>query len=644
MDNAFKRYEEILELFPDHPTALGNSATILSLFGHYDRGVERARAAVAREPDSAAAHSNLGMALETGGLLEEAERVLRRAIALDPSIAEAHVNLGNALQKTGRHGDAAACYRAALDRDPRAAVTHNNLGNALMALGEHEAAMESFRQALAIDSGFAEAHGNVGILQLLSGVADTAVESFQTAIAINPHFANAHYNLGVAYTRIGDTEGAIAAYRGCLEANPAHAEACLNFSKLLLDEGRLREAVPTLRRAAGQNLTNPMVLAMLATLLADGADLDEALSMGIKAYLLDDTSAPAICSLSKALVEKGSYGEAAAVYDKLPAPVTEHDVVAHGWLCESLIRHQQAASVLPLIDRLLSGGSLTLGQRHRYVVTKAIQAWLSGDIENCAVLAAEAAALAEQAGERAVLTNPLVYQRYLGALLDYRRIRPELYADDGTADVLHVIGESHSLSLHGSAIDIGGTRFRFESHMIVGCKAWHLADPTVNYFQRAYWAIVNALPEGANLLVTIGEIDCRYNEGIYPLHRKTGTSVRRIVDDTVGGFVEFTMALAAKKGQQLNLCGVPAPLRAYVGRTSLAADERACFVDVARRFNDRLEARAAERGVGFADLYRLTAEADGMAGGRHHVDDIHLVPAAYHEAIANDANTPAPAA
>ena len=630
---ALEQYDDILELYPDHPDALSNSGLIVSHLGGLDDALLRLRRAVELEPGQARFHNNLGSALESGGLLTEGEASLERAVGLDPCLAEARVNLGNILQKLGKYGDATACYGAALALAPDNAATHNNLGNALLALGKPDEAMASYGTALDLAPGYAETLNNMGILHVRQGAFADAIGLFRDAIAAEPGFANAYYNLANALAENGDTEGAIAAYGQCLDANPNHANACVNWSKLLLDEGRLREAEDKLRAAAEHNADNPIVLGIYGALLADGDDLDLAQSTSMKAYLMDDDAATAVCATAKAYVEKGLYGDAASIYDKLPAPASEHDVVAHGWLIESLLRNQQKPAARALTDRMLDQGDLTARQRHGYLVTNAIHCWLGDDVPGCEGFVARASAAAAAAGRDNLDRNLSVYERYLTALLDYRKSRPELY-DGADAELLHVIGESHCLSPHGTALEIGGARFRLRGHMILGCKAWHFADPTVNHYQRAYWAIASALPAGANVLTTIGEIDCRPDEGIFPLHLRRGGDVADIIGPTVEGFAGFVAAVGEKQGLNMNLCGVPAPDRERSAEFPLSDHQMDAYLDVVARFNDALEAAAADHGCGFIDLYGLTADDNGTSDGRHHIDRTHLFPAALHQAIA----------
>jgi tetratricopeptide (TPR) repeat protein len=632
-DEAMKCYDGILDLYPDHPDVLSNSALLVSRLGDHEDASARLRKAAVLAPAQAGLHNNLGMVLEAGGMLSEAEASLGRAIQLDPGLTEAHCNLGNVQQKQGEFGKAADCYRTALALAPDNAVTHNNLGNALMAAGHVDAAMASFRTAIGFAPGSAEILNNMGILYMRLGAGADAIGSFRAAIDAEPGFANAYYNLGNTLSESGDSEGAITAYGQCLQANPNHANACVNWSKLLLDEGRLREAVDQLGAEVERNASNPTVLAIYSALLADGSDLDLALSSGLKAYLMDDNAAATVCATSKAFVEKGLYADAASIYEKLPAPVTEHDVVAHGWLVESLLRHQRKTAARPLIDFMLDHADLSARQRHRYLVTNAIHCWLGNDVAGCDGFIAKASEVSVVTGGQNLDRNLYVYETYLAALLEYRRQHAALYQKE-EAEPLHIIGESHCLSPHGVAVQIGEADFRMQGHMILGCKAWHLADPTVNHYQRSYWAAASGLPSGANVLTAIGEIDCRPDEGIYPLHRKRGGDLADIIGRTVDGFVDFVALVGDNQRLNMNICGVPAPNRARSGEFPLPDQQMASYLDVVARFNGALEAAATRRGCGFVDLYGLTVGEDKVSDGSHHLDNTHLLPAVVQQAIA----------
>lgn len=629
---ALSDYNDILELYPDHPDALSNSGFLIAHLGDAEGALPRLRKAVDLPPGDAKLRNNLGTVLETAGLLDEAESELRRAIEIDPTIAEAHVNLGNVLQKLEKPGHADEAYGQALAHAADNPETFINIAVALMGRQQYGPARDSLDAALAIDPDHADALFNRGSLRQYRGEFTEAIMDFRAAIAAKPVFANAYYGLGNAQEVTGDSEGAIAAYSDCLRANPAHANACLSLSRLLRDEGRINEVVPLLRKAAEEHAANPVVLSMLANLLGDGDDLDEAVAVGTRAHVIDGCSAPAICSLAKALVEKGLYEDAATLYETLTPPADAHDVVAHGWLAESLLRHQRFADGWSILDRMLLGEELTERQRYGYLIYKAIHCWLNDDAAGCDGYVDQAAAMVQRVGVHDMDKNPVAYAHYLKQLAANRRLKPELYRA-AASDVLHIIGESHCLSPHGTVLEIGGALYRLESHMIVGCKAWHLADPKVNYFQRAYWTIAGGLPEGANLLVTIGEIDCRMDEGMFPRHKKTGTALDEIIESTVGGFVGFVAGPAAARGHRLNICGVPAPHPARSSRVAMADGDLRVYLEIIKNFNKKLEDAAKQHDFGFVDLYSLTVGEGAAADGAQHIDDTHLYPSAIHQAL-----------
>lgn len=639
LDEALCRYREILELYPDHPDALNNVSLIVGQTGDSDQALKFIRAAVKATPDKAEAHNNLGYALDIAGSLEEAESSFRRAIDIAPNLVEAHINLANLLMKVGRPAEAVESLRCALSLSPDNKAAHNGIGNALKSLGRHDAAMKHLRKAIEIDPGFAEALNNMAILLHEQGHLCEAIEAFRKAVAIKPALANSHYNLGCALTELGESEAAIDSFRDCLQFAPNHANACLNMSNLLLDEGRLHEAVPTFKQAATQFPSEPTVLAILANLLSDGDDLGDALESALRACHVDPNSSVAKCSVAKTLIEQGRHTEAASFYEDLPPAANEHDVVAHIWLYSSLLRQGHLQEARSVLGCLLEDAPLVPKQRQDLLVKKAIDAWLSGDLIGCRAAVTDAATVSEKAGILSVNNHALAFERFIRLLLEYREHHPELYADD-TCEELHVIGESHCLSPHGTIAVVEGVSYRFVGHMILGCKAWHLADPRANYFQRAFKAIVRGLPDNANVLVTIGEIDCRPNEGIYPLHKKRRIDAAELIDNTVTGFVDFVTESAAGKNLQMNFCGVPAPHRDRFSRLPLPESEVFDYLDVVAGFSRKLDRTSTDRGCGFLDLYKMTVGDDGTSDGRFHIDDTHLLPQAFHHCITEQSPIP----
>ncbi|CEP00870.1 hypothetical protein PBRA_008182 [Plasmodiophora brassicae] len=70
----------------------------------------------------------------------------------------------------------------------------------------------------------------------------------------------------------------------------------------------------------------------------------------------------------------------------------------------------------------------------------------------------------------------------------------------------HVIADSHGLS---SAWRVCARGRMFIPHVITGVKCWHLRPSSTFFTKSAFWASVDLIPPGADVIVNIGEIDCR---------------------------------------------------------------------------------------------------------------------------------------
>ena len=102
---------------------------------------------------------------------------------------------------------------------------------------------------------------------------------------------------------------------------------------------------------------------------------------------------------------------------------------------------------------------------------------------------------------------------------------------------------------------------------------------------------------------------------------------------TAQGFVNFVAILAADKGYQANICGVPAPHPALISDSPLSEAGRGAYLDMIRRFNIAVEGFAKQRRYGFVDLYSMTVCDTGTADGSQHIDRNHLYPSAIHRAL-----------
>ena len=139
------------------------------------------------------------------------------------------------------------------------------------------------------------------------------------------------------------------------------------------------------------------------------------------------------------------------------------------------------------------------------------------------------------------------------------------------------------------------------------------------------------LPRKSTILLTIGEIDCRPNEGILHAWKKSpGKSLDELAQATVTGYVRYVAAIAVQYGHQIIVGGVPAT---HIPLAALTADVAGQLVRLIRVVNAMLKEAALAAGMDFLDVYELTDRGDGTASGQWHIDDVHLTPDAMVEAF-----------
>ncbi|MSQ42546.1 MAG: hypothetical protein EXR65_05895 [Dehalococcoidia bacterium] len=222
-----------------------------------------------------------------------------------------------------------------------------------------------------------------------------------------------------------------------------------------------------------------------------------------------------------------------------------------------------------------------------------------------------------------------VYRRYLGRLLAYREAHAPRYPARAVPP-LFLVGDSHALAPAGMLVAFLGQQWRVQARLVMGAKAWHLARSAADRYGRAFAIAVDRLPAGATAIAIFGEIDCRADEGIVPhASAHPDQPLDPAIAALVRGYTGFVRSEAARRGVTMHFAGVPAPNPAAFAGMDVDAGLQSA---VARTFNALVAVAAAEAGVAFVNVHRLTAVPAGLADGRRHIDTHHLLPAVFADA------------
>lgn len=520
------------------------------------------------------------------GQLETARQLFQQVLDISPSDPDALHLMGVICRDTGASEQAIQLINRAIDVLPGEAMFHNSIGIAWRRLGKDEEAHKAYQTALRLKPDYFEAFNNLGNILSEQGELELARDCFEKARRIRPDFAEASFNLGHALQELEDYEAAAEAYEAALAARPDYVDALSNLGMTLHFLDRDDEAFTCFERAVALDSQHQAAYLNIGCILLDRAQAREALPFLEQAYKLAPDNANTNNELARACKNLDSPAE------------TEFSVRAIELAPNSAAA--DASRVRLAIRCYLNGQDTEAGN------------WLAN---------AAKPGFSQQ-------RNIVAYRTYLSKLLDWHAAHPS-QASESSAPPLQIIGDSHVLTLRSQPA--GEQAVTTQVHWIEGCKQWHLGRAESNDYQQQVERCVSTLPAGYSLLFSVGEIDCRLEEGILKAWRKhPETPLDEVMAQTQDAYLDYLSRLRAEHGHEISVCGVPAINRQAVKSWSPERDELASLIC---RFNRRLSTLAQQRGFGFLDLFALTHAQDGYSNGQWHLDDVHLTPAAYREAL-----------
>lgn len=460
-----------------------------------------------------------------------------------------------------------------------ALLTASDLLNQALALhrsGQLPRAKELYEQILASIPDHADAMHLLGLVERALGNADRARLLVSQAARLNPNHPAYQSNLGNILRDAGENDAAEAAYQRAMQLAPGFVDALNNLAVLYLRRRKYQKAVMPLRQAI-----------KLSPKFADAHN-----------------------NLGNALLGLGQPKEAIKAF-KMALRINAHHQDAkynlgNAALCLNDLNaaraHFDSAAALSSVSATGLASSLR----------QAIIQYLQFDFDGAELAIEQARALTgSPTGETRASR---IYLEYLQRLLRWWHQQPP-QEQAGTEERLHVIGESHALSVHGIEVHLDRP-LRCVSHWIEGCKQWHLGRFEANRLKCQFETIMAQIPRGSQVMLTIGEIDCRHDEGLLPIWKKdTSQSMEKMIAATVDPYMQYVGRVAKKTNHRLLIAGVPA---SNFPREAIALSDQPLLFNLIRLFNQQIKISAARHGHRFIDVHSIqqvqmdTAMAPGI--------------------------------
>ena len=533
----------------------------------------------------------LGALLKQTGRLSESLVANQKSIQLASYDPEALSNLGIVLKELGRLDEAEASYAQAIALKPNYPEAHFNLGNTLKGLDRLDEAEASYAQAIVLKPDYAEAFSNLGIVLKELGRLDEAEASYAQAIALKPNYAVTHNNLGIVLKELGRLDEALISLRCAITLNPNNAEANYNLGNTLKELGKLDEAEASYKQAIILKPNYSMAYLNLGSTLKDLGRLDEAETVLRQAIAIKPNDPSAIHNLS----------------------------IVQSYMnnLEEEIDSLQNILQIDFDDYGLRAG-----------VNLAICNFLKDDFADSKKFLLDASQIEDKISLK--FENEKVYQRYLLNILSWHEEKYFNVSNQKTDRNLYVIGESHSLVSHQLHIQSSGSNVLCRAKLIKGCKQWHLGNSFKNQYKNKFETIFSSLPKFSEVLLTIGEIDCRLDSGIIKHKNKfPEIKLEEIILTTVENYLTYIVKNNSDCQHNIIIQGVPCP---NINKENFPEKDVSKLIEVISIFNFELQTKSKEKGFRFLDVHKLTDRGDGFSNDLWHIDRTHLSPDGFLEA------------
>ena len=257
-------------------------------------------------------------------------------------------------------------------------------------------------------------------------------------------------------------------------------------------------------------------------------------------------------------------------------------------------------------------------------------AWLRFDTQTLKILMTQHHDFMLEEGGDAAINTSRIYFKFCIRLLNYRLQNPEEYSGNPEGELVF-IGESHSLAPSGKIFPWRGKMVQASAKPIRGIKMFHLGKEAPHKWKSYFREKLNRLTDGCDVVLAIGEIDCRPDEGVFYTACQRGISVTDLLEKTVTEFIDFASDEFRKLDKNISsitLMGTPFPVYELDGRLPATTTKQE-FLDFVTCANSTMRLGAMNAGWDFLDIYSATQDGAEEPDNPMRIDQTHLSPAFY---------------
>ena len=229
---AIERYQQFLEIVPDHAPTHFYLGVVLEELGRTELAIGHYEKSVGIDAGDAAAHSRLGDACSKLRRWEEAIESYQQVLSSRPEDVGTMFKLGNAFREFQRWLDSIAIYERATTLQPDNAEAHRYLGVAQQKLGQTAKAIKSYERTLDLRPDSAGVRIDLARILRKLGRAEEALDQFEQALDQAPNNIDAHIDVALTLRQLDQADLAVKQLGELLGVRPTCGEAYYHISMI----------------------------------------------------------------------------------------------------------------------------------------------------------------------------------------------------------------------------------------------------------------------------------------------------------------------------------------------------------------------------------------------------------------------------
>ena len=471
----------------------------------------------------------------------------------------------------------------------------NFLGIFYHASKRFDEAEYNYQKSLKINNKTASIWSNLSVTQHSLNQYKESIDSCKIALNLEPGNAKALNNLGHAYFAIKEYYKALDVLKKSISIEPGEFTTLNNLGNTYQKLSLYDEAIYYLDKALKINNQNHDILYNIASAYRDIGKFDLAINNYIKSVQLNSANVRNFTSLMELCFQIGLWGKFKAEFLNI-IKLNNYKI------------HNYFYSIYNLI--------------YSFTAKDFSQTEIELKKLNSFVNESEFLQIKEIKDKVFILA----YFNLIKGMLDFFKINET--EDGNNIEQIYHIGESHSLAFSHCSINRKNKTYKVEPRIIFGLKAWHLSQESESRFKSIFKENIKSVPNNSKLLISIGEIDCRKDEGIIHRHLKSGEDIDTIIQNTISGYLSFIRKYTNEKNLKPYFFSVPAPVseNSHDLQNNDNAQLSKLRISVVEKFNQALKVNIKNISGKYIDTHSITTNKNGSSNKEFMVDEIHLHP------------------